>query len=554
MPPKRKRSGRDSQGRAVKASANSTPARPGKRNKTPPAKPRARPLPPKPPTAIKNGRQQPPQTVADSAALGLRRSARIAALNARAKRDKAAAMFVDDQQNSAPPEQPAEPSSGAQQLEQESELTSRVRQLEQALSVVTAEREDLQTKLRQDSELAPKIEQLEQELAVVAAERQDYRMKYHEATQYQAWLTCGPLSRSIPNKGRLYRAMSALAAEPVYYIPGIGNTAVFMTELWKKLICDIRWVSELFLPSRVSWDSFSPEAKEKLLLWTPKAAEFLDSDDESARVVFEAWIWHILYDNVLSDLKGPWLAKHWELYDELERTISQLAGNRDTDSRENIRYHIWRNLTLGLIQTIEKPASCWTRKDPRLVIDIIMEELGPFFRLREHGTDADLDKQLLRIAKFALEVDMAKHFTRAEWIINFGHPETGALFGFPFDHRFMKNGVIMWSTSDEETDGIPVDLITSPTVVMRGIEHGFAFHDVWRDDRLFMHGIVDMTFRAPRRATNAGDPPPSGSDDDAFGSGDMSTSRPNDNLPTEEPGTGEAKTQPDVVETSESTS
>ncbi|KAK4139667.1 uncharacterized protein C8A04DRAFT_32844 [Dichotomopilus funicola] len=228
--------------------------------------------------------------------------------------------------------------------------------------------------------------------------------------------------------------MSALAAEPVYYIPGFGNTGVFMIEKWKNLICDIR-------------------------------------DDESARVVFEAWIWHILYGNVLSDLQDPWLAKHWELYDELERAISR---NRDTDSRENIRYHIWRNLTLGLIQTIEKLGWFWTRKDPRLVIDIIMEELGPFFRLREHGTYADLDKELLRIAKSALEVDMAKHFTRAEWIISFGHPETGALFGIPFDHRFMKNVVIMWSTSDEETDDIPVDLVTSPTVVMRGIEHGIC--------------------------------------------------------------------------------
>lgn len=110
MPPKRKRSGRDGQGRAVKASANFTPVRSRKRGKTSPAK--ARLLPSQPPTVRKNGRQKAPQTVADGAALGLRRSARIASLNALAERDKAAATFADGQQNSASPERPAEQVSG----------------------------------------------------------------------------------------------------------------------------------------------------------------------------------------------------------------------------------------------------------------------------------------------------------------------------------------------------------------------------------------------------------------------------------------------------------
>jgi hypothetical protein len=94
----------------------------------------------------------------------------------------------------------------------------------------------------------------------------------------------------------------------------------------------------------------------------------------------------------------------------------------------------------------------FTRRDPRPVVEALDRELRPFFQTQEGRTDAERDDIFSRIAKIAVETDLAMQFDRVEWSVSFGHPETGALLGFPFDHRFMKNGIIAYSVDDKESE------------------------------------------------------------------------------------------------------
>ncbi|KAK4035250.1 hypothetical protein C8A01DRAFT_38272 [Parachaetomium inaequale] len=335
------------------------------------------------------------------------------------------------QQDSHAPEQVADPVSGAQQL-------------------------------KQDSKLAAKVKQLEQELSTTTAERDDIQLQRQRVTKYDLWMETG--------------------GPPGYY---------HLAENYRK----IRWVLELYLAPRVPWSSLGPDTGDKLLLWTPKAKQFLDSDDETARVVFEAWIWHVLDDHVFSNTKGPWVGEVWNAYAKLERLG---ACNCDTDTDWNLRFHEWRNFTLGMIQDT-KTMPPFTRRDPRLVVEALNQELRPFFQTQEGRTDAERDKIFSSIARIAVETDLAMQFDRTEWSVSFGHPETGALVGFPFDHRFMKNGIIAYSLDKEKTDGMLVDLVTSPVAVQRGLDRGYAYHTTTYVSRTLMSVIVDMDSR-PKKA------------------------------------------------------
>ena len=94
----------------------------------------------------------------------------------------------------------------------------------------------------------------------------------------------------------------------------------------------------------------------------------------------------------------------------------------------------------------------FTRRDPRLVVEALNQELRPFFQTQEGRTDAQRDKDFSSIAGIAVETDLAMQFDRTEWFVSFGHPETGALLGFPFEHRFMKNGIIAYSLDEEKSE------------------------------------------------------------------------------------------------------
>jgi hypothetical protein len=192
-----------------------------------------------------------------------------------------------EQQDAHAGEEPAEPVSGTQQLRQGSELAARVKQLEQELSTMTAKRDDVQLQL-------------------------------HRATKYDLWLeTGGP--PDYYHLAENYRYMCAAIARPIPYYHGLGPPGGTVESNWEILTCKIRWVSEMYLAPRVPWSSLGPDTRDKLLLWTPKAQQFLDSDDEEARVVFEAWIWHVLDDYVFSNTKGPWVGELWNAYAKLER-------------------------------------------------------------------------------------------------------------------------------------------------------------------------------------------------------------------------------------------
>jgi len=251
------------------------------------------------------------------------------------------------------------------------------------------------------------------------------------------------------------RKMSRFAARPVVHSHALG-TGCRLLAIWRHLINDIEYLSEFCFPEQISWETLTPAVQEKLIRWAPKAKQYLESGPQRSRLIFEAWIWHILDDNIFSTVEGPWLGEHWEAYSMLRRigaresilifpslspstpslcqedetqitAMSALAS--ESDAEWTLRYHIWRNLTVGLIRETTQHEA---RLDYRVVMNVMMEELGPFFHIPEPLGEAKLNERLFRIVKWAIEADFCMHLDRTEWSVVFGHPETQALHSFLF--------------------------------------------------------------------------------------------------------------------------
>lgn len=170
-----------------------------------------------------------------------------------------------------------------------------------------------ETEDTEEAKMASRIRQLEDQLSSTEAELNETKALLKGAISEQPELV--RTDELAPYR----RGMSYYGARPVVNLHGFGNTGR-VVDIWKYLMDDIDYLSVYFFPDQISWESLTPAIQEKLVAWAPKSRQYLESAPRRrSHVIFEAWIWHILYENIFSKAEGPWLGEHWEAYSMLRR-------------------------------------------------------------------------------------------------------------------------------------------------------------------------------------------------------------------------------------------
>lgn len=113
-----------------------------------------------------------------------------------------------------------------------------------------------------------------------------------------------------------------------------------------------------------------------------------------------------------------------------------------------------------------------TRVSPDVIVKALNDELGPVFR---QIPQPELEKDLSLIAKRAVEADLCMHLDRSDWTVISCHPDTGAMFGFPFKGGKREDGFRMVASDmanplarDEDSKS----MLRPPTPVsVRCLEH-----------------------------------------------------------------------------------
>ena len=101
-----------------------------------------------------------------------------------------------------------------------------------------------------------------------------------------------------------------------------GGVADFLEGRWGSLEFEIGKFVTHCLPARISWDSLSSDTQDKIKVWAPKAKEYIEDEMFGCARLIEAWVWRILYDNLLSpDCADKWCGEHWADYGKLRRTL-----------------------------------------------------------------------------------------------------------------------------------------------------------------------------------------------------------------------------------------
>lgn len=112
---------------------------------------------------------------------------------------------------------------------------------------------------------------------------------------------------------------------------------------------------------------------------------------------------------------------------------TDLETSDQEDTPWNIRYRIWRNLTMGIILHVTEDR---TRIAPDFVANALKNELDPFYRANPEYpamTREFMHETIESLAQSAVELDVCMQIDRGDWSVVSRHPDTGALFGFPLE-------------------------------------------------------------------------------------------------------------------------
>jgi hypothetical protein len=339
----------------------------------------------------------------------------------------------------------------------------------------------LYDRLRQRGE---QVEKLAQRLAALGES-----VVQHVAQTFMALtdaLSEQPALMTSDNMSQHRRKMSRVAFRPVRSTDA-GNPDAGVGDCWREMGDLVGYLAAYNFPQSVPWDNLPPTVQARLTQFAPKAYRYVE-DDVLARIVFGAWVWRILDEQVFSRDKGPWTGEHWEAYSQLQLLVARMSlqdhpsplpspsastqlsqslpwprplitnypaalatpapSTTTVDDEWAVRYHIWRNLTVGMIKHV-------TGDERRLptdpVIQALKSELGPLFLMREGVSQSDrddLDKRLALLAKYATMADYLMHLDRTESAVIWDHPDSGATSGFPFEAGRRPDGFKMVANSE----------------------------------------------------------------------------------------------------------
>ncbi|KAK4239027.1 hypothetical protein C8A03DRAFT_32950 [Achaetomium macrosporum] len=251
----------------------------------------------------------------------------------------------------------------------------------------------------------------------------------------------------------------------------------WVTKNWEDLQAAVVVVATHF-PATVNWNTFDAETQEMAKTWAPKAEEYLGN---CANVIFEAWIWRILVDDVF---EGP-AEQHWKTYAELLHIIEPLARltpdalgqhmqeipdylvrNRPVGWRElmenrlKARVMLWRSLTMNLLKLALNKTSRYTGE---YVIQLITRKLGRWFKPYEGVDKESLHKDLSELADLVVTFDWRIQCSFTMWDFDFKDREMDKAHGFLYkkSKRIEPHFI---SPDERYHEGHPVDLVVEPLV------------------------------------------------------------------------------------------
>ena len=285
--------------------------------------------------------------------------------------------------------------------------------------------------------------------------------------------------------------------------PGDG----FECRQWRALNTHITmFVGEAF--SRICrWNLLDSSTKADLTAIAPKASLF--SEDVKGMCMlelFEAWIWRLLWDHLLSpDCMDKWAGEKWSCFGRLHMSLR--GGVTDEDNPYNFAYHSSRHSTARMLYMRYGPHT-----HPDRLMRILWEKVVPVIRINSHPdnnpprqqpsfenhvelpsddsdyrddslffrpSDLELKKQLTKLIEQAILTDFyiigSKYYMKVD--INDPSAEGQAAYGFPFRRDLMlisQVGPLRWNNTAAK--GRPVDFVRSP------LARVYGHHEVSAED------------------------------------------------------------------------
>ncbi|KAI0414700.1 hypothetical protein F5X98DRAFT_365626 [Xylaria grammica] len=343
---------------------------------------------------------------------------------------------------------------------------------------------------------------------------------------------------TAPHTGEAHRLLAKTEGERM---PSDGPFEVqydsfFLTNIHDKLRSHISGLADNFFKP-TPWDKLKRDDQSKLNRWTPDARLLIESKT-GYKFIFEAWIWHIIDDDVfLADPRTKWQDQGDGF--EAVRLLSQFidcilkpkyADDDNNEMRSSMKdhplwhraeYNKWRSVSAEL--ALKKTPGGRTI-DPGYVIQRIDSNLG-------YLAQSPLVGGLRSIGSLAAGYDTAMLICRVKpmlvWTDPLKQDEQTAFYGFPFttkdDPKRERLGTHddfgVWQESrmvakkplsnSDDTDalqaaseGKPVQLVITPGVVTRGclvrVNHILEASDwhmiYWRH---YMGVLVPGSFKSP---------------------------------------------------------
>ncbi|CAG9951828.1 unnamed protein product, partial [Clonostachys rosea f. rosea IK726] len=192
-----------------------------------------------------------------------------------------------------------------------------------------------------------------------------------------------------------------------------------------------------------------------------------------------AWVWRILYDNLLSpDCTDKWSTEGWAHLGSFHQSLRK-GGLPDESNAFTHAYHAAKFWSVRMAYMRFGPHTSVERLEK-----VILDEFLPMMKLRNHpenqieltdsesASEPDIDPEtglyskvnelLSKVTQTAVDMDLWILASGKNVRVDFRDPETGKVSGFPYKPDSMSPLNNLIRTSARPAIGAPVDLVVEP--------------------------------------------------------------------------------------------
>ncbi|CAG9981860.1 unnamed protein product [Clonostachys byssicola] len=235
--------------------------------------------------------------------------------------------------------------------------------------------------------------------------------------------------------------------------------------IWDDLATQVQFFVKLIFPPKCSWNLVGDDIKAQLLAISPRAADLCeDPEYKGCWLIFEAWIWRILYENLFSlKCRDKWSSSEWTTFGCLREFLDEHIENESNPKTD--AYHAGRHNMARAIYLRQGSHTC-----PDRLRLIIMEAIQPIAIYRYHPdnpvsspnlvpgyktrtTRGPFEDALSEMVRLAIEADFNIVVSQHDIRIEMDDPGTGNNHGYDSRPRpSMETHV----PSDNEHNGISI--------------------------------------------------------------------------------------------------